>query len=92
MLKLKDTDLITRMQVWKEEMRHLRELITSLEEQGFGNLDAFKLHWDQQLYKALEVQYIAGLVDMNNKLPDLHVKIMFRFVEVEQGSLIADSQ
>uniref|UniRef100_A0A1B0AQ10 Dynein heavy chain, cytoplasmic n=1 Tax=Glossina palpalis gambiensis TaxID=67801 RepID=A0A1B0AQ10_9MUSC len=77
-VKLMNTDLINQSQIWKEEMRHLRELIASLERQGFTNLEAFKLHWDHQLYKVLEYQYILGLVEMNNKLPDIHVKIAFR--------------
>lgn len=73
-----NTDLFNQTQVWKDEMRHLRELVASLERQGYNNLDAFKLHWDYQLYKVLEYQYIIGLVDMNNKLPDIHIDIMFR--------------
>ncbi|XP_065356058.1 cytoplasmic dynein 2 heavy chain 1 [Calliphora vicina] len=77
-IKLMNTDLFTQSQSWKDEMRHLRELVANLERQGFTNLDAFKLHWDHQLYKVLEYQYIIGLVDMNNKLPDIHIKITFR--------------
>uniref|UniRef100_A0A1A9WMF6 Dynein heavy chain, cytoplasmic n=1 Tax=Glossina brevipalpis TaxID=37001 RepID=A0A1A9WMF6_9MUSC len=77
-VKLMETDLINQSQIWKEEMRHLRELVTSLERQGFTNLEAFKLHWDHQLYKVLEYQYILGLVNMNSKLPDIRVKITFR--------------
>lgn len=77
-VKLMNTDLLTQGQVWKDEMRHLRELIATLESQGYMNLDAFKLHWDHQLYKVLEYQYIFGLIDMNNKLPDIHIDIVFR--------------
>lgn len=73
-----NTDLFLQSQIWKDEMRHLRELVASLERQNFTNLDAFKLHWDHQLYKVLEYQYIIGLVDMNNKLPDIHIDIVFR--------------
>ncbi|XP_060645040.1 cytoplasmic dynein 2 heavy chain 1 [Drosophila nasuta] len=76
--KLMDTDLMTQNQVWKDELRHLRELLATLERQGYTNLDAFKLHWDHQLYKVLEYQYILGLLDMNNKLPDIHIKLVLR--------------
>lgn len=72
------TDLLTQNQVWKDELRHLRELVATLERQGYTNLDAFKLHWDHQLYKVLEYQYILGLLDMNNKLPDIHIKLVLR--------------
>ncbi|XP_028896482.2 cytoplasmic dynein 2 heavy chain 1 [Zeugodacus cucurbitae] len=77
-IKLMNTDLFTQNQVWKDEMRHLRDLVATMERQGYTNLDAFKLHWDHQLYKVLEYQYIIGLVDMNNKLPDIHIDILFR--------------
>ncbi|KAH8413035.1 hypothetical protein KR009_007595, partial [Drosophila setifemur] len=77
-MKLMSTDLFTQNQIWKDELRHLRELVATLERQGYTHLDAFKLHWDHQLYKVLEYQYILGLVDMNNKLPDIHVKLMLR--------------
>ncbi|XP_067623203.1 cytoplasmic dynein 2 heavy chain 1-like [Eurosta solidaginis] len=77
-IKLMNTDLFTQTQVWKDEMRHLRDLVATMERQGYINLDAFKLHWDHQLYKVLEYQYIIGLVDMNNKLPDIHIDIIFR--------------
>lgn len=72
------TDLFTQNQIWKDELRHLRELVATLERQGYTHLDAFKLHWDHQLYKVLEYQYILGLLDMNNKLPDIHVKLVLR--------------
>lgn len=74
-----NTDLFTQNQVWKDEMRHLRDLVATMERQGYTNLDAFKLHWDHQLYKVLEYQYIIGLVDMNNKLPEIHIDILFRY-------------
>ncbi|XP_023163173.2 cytoplasmic dynein 2 heavy chain 1 [Drosophila hydei] len=77
-IKLMGTDLLTQNQVWKDELRHLRELVATLERQGYTNLDAFKLHWDHQLYKVLEYQYILGLLDMNNKLPDIHIKLVLR--------------
>ncbi|KAH8278084.1 hypothetical protein KR026_009737 [Drosophila bipectinata] len=77
-VKLMSTDLFTQNQIWKDELRHLRELVATLERQGYTHLDAFKLHWDHQLYKVLEYQYILGLLDINNKLPDIHVKLILR--------------
>lgn len=73
-----NTDLMSQGQVWKDEMRHLREIVATIQSKGFNNLDAFKLHWDHQLYKVLEYQYILGLIDMNNKLPDINIDIVFR--------------
>ncbi|XP_055390537.1 cytoplasmic dynein 2 heavy chain 1 [Condylostylus longicornis] len=77
-IKLMNTDLLNEIQTWKEEMKHLRELVANLERQGYTNLEAFNLHWDHQLYKVLEYQYIMGLIDMNNKLPDIKIDIIFR--------------
>ncbi|KFB35182.1 AGAP010790-PA-like protein [Anopheles sinensis] len=77
-LKLMDTDLIRQAGVWKEEIRSLREIVVSMERQGYGNLNPFKLHWDHQLYKVLEYQYISGLLDVHQKLPEIHVDLIFR--------------
>lgn len=78
MTRLINTDLLRQGQIWKDEMRHLRDLIGSLESKGYTNLHAFKLHWDHQLYKVLEYQYIAGLNDLSHKLPDINIDIVFR--------------
>uniref|UniRef100_A0A182QV28 Cytoplasmic dynein 2 heavy chain 1 n=1 Tax=Anopheles farauti TaxID=69004 RepID=A0A182QV28_9DIPT len=77
-LKLMDTDLIRQAAVWKEEIRALRDVVVSMERQGYGNLNPFKLHWDHQLYKVLEYQYIVGLLDVHQKLPEIHVDLIFR--------------
>lgn len=77
-IKLMKTDLFTQGQIWKDEMRHLRELVATLESQGYSNLDAFKLHWDHQLYKVLEYQYVLGIIDMNHKLPEIHIDLIFK--------------
>lgn len=77
-IKLMGTDLLKNGQTWKDEMRHLREIIATLESQGYTNLQAFKLHWDHQLYKVLEYQYVSGLLDLNHKLPDIHIHLVFR--------------
>lgn len=47
-----NTDLIRQNDVWKEELKSLRDAIASLERKGYENLQLFKLHWDYQLYKA----------------------------------------
>lgn len=72
------TDLIRQSGSWKDEMKSLRDIISTLERQGYSNLNAFKLHLDHQLYKALEYQYITGLIDINHKLPEISIDIIFR--------------
>ena len=78
-IKLINTDLIRQAHIWKDEMRFMRENISTLERQGYQNLNAFKTHWDYQLYKVLEYQYLNGLLDLNHKLPDITVDIVFRY-------------
>lgn len=73
-----NVDLLRQGEIWKDEMRRLREIIANLEAKGYTNLQAFKLHWDHQLYKVLEQQYLEGLTDLNTKLPDIHIEIVFR--------------
>ena len=73
-----NVDLLKQGHIWKDEMRYLRDIIVSLETKGYQNLKAFKLHWDYQLFKVLEHQYLAGLCDLNQKLPDIHIDIVFR--------------
>lgn len=77
-MKLMNVDLLRQGEIWKDEMRHLRDIMASLEAKGFQNLQAFKLHWDHQLYKVLEQQYLEGLTDLNTKLPDIQIEIIFR--------------
>lgn len=73
-----NTDLLRQGDIWKEEMRNLRNIVANLETKGYSNLNAFKIHWDHQLYKILEYQYMSGLLDINQKLPDIYIDIVFR--------------
>ena len=41
---------------------------------------SWKLHWDYQLYKALEHQYQLGLERLNEHLPEIKVELTFRYV------------
>lgn len=79
-MKLMGTDLLRQGEVWKEEMRNLRNIVAHLETKGYTNLNAFKIHWDHQLYKVLEYQYLSGLSDINQKLPDIYIDIIFRYL------------
>ena len=40
----------------------------------------WKLHWDIQLYKALEHQYQLGLEVLNENLPEIKVELVFRWI------------
>ena len=77
------TDLLKQSNVWKEEIKTLRGLLAALERKGYTNLHLFKLHWDYQLYKALEHQLIVFLVDSKEKIPDINVDLVFRDQELQ---------
>lgn len=51
-----NTDLLRYSDLWREEMKNIRNIITTLETKGYTNLQAFKIHWDYNIYKALEHQ------------------------------------
>ena len=49
--------------------------------QGFkgDNMKTWKMHWDRQLYKALEHQYQMGLEALNENLPEIKVELVLRY-------------
>lgn len=77
-MRLMSTDLLRQNELWRDEMKNLRNVVTQLETKGYTNLQAFKIHWDHQLYKVLEYQYLIGLSDLSHRLPDIHIDIIFR--------------
>lgn len=78
-MKLMNTDLLRQNELWRDEMKHLRNAVNQMETKGYTNLQAFKIHWDHQLYKVLEFQYLIGLSYLSHRLPDIHVDIIFRY-------------
>eukprot|EP00051_Salpingoeca_urceolata_P021875 m.349048 g.349048 ORF g.349048 m.349048 type:complete len:4259 (-) comp19881_c0_seq4:199-12975(-) len=77
---LMDTDLLRNQDKWKEGLHELRAHIAHLEAQGFTSesMKPWKVHWDHQLYKALEHQYQMGLEGLNELLPEIKVDLVFR--------------
>lgn len=43
-------------------------------------MKTWKMHWDRQLYKALEHQYQMGLEGLNENLPEIRVELTYRLV------------
>lgn len=78
-----NTDLLRHSDMWREEMKNIRNIITTIETKGYTNLQAFKIHWDYQLYKVLEYQYLIGLSDLSHRLPDISIDIVFRQQEIQ---------
>ena len=49
-------------------------------QEGFnaGHMRSWRVHWDHQLYKALEHQYQLGLEALSEHLPEIRVEMVFR--------------
>ncbi|KPP72256.1 cytoplasmic dynein 2 heavy chain 1-like [Scleropages formosus] len=77
---LMNIDLLRHQQRWKDGLQDLRTGFATLEAQGFrpGDMQAWRQHWNHQLYKALEHQYQAGLEALNRNLPEIHVDLTFK--------------
>lgn len=52
--------------------------------QGFrcDDMRAWRQHWNHQLYKALEHQYQMGLEALNKNLPEIHIDLTFKSVNI----------
>merc|ERR1719204_2532859 len=78
-LKLIETDLVRRQDKWKEIILSIREKIHSVKE-SFGDEDSstWRIHWDHQLYKVLELHYASGLSSLVDRLPDIQLDLVIR--------------
>uniref|UniRef100_H2M4S9 Cytoplasmic dynein 2 heavy chain 1 n=1 Tax=Oryzias latipes TaxID=8090 RepID=H2M4S9_ORYLA len=79
-VSLMNVDLLRHQQRWKDGLQELRTGFATLEAQGFRSDDmrAWRLHWNHQLYKALEHQYQTGLEALNKNLPEIQIDLIFK--------------
>ncbi|KAG7479776.1 cytoplasmic dynein 2 heavy chain 1 isoform X1 [Solea senegalensis] len=79
-VSLMNVDLLKHQQRWKDGLQDLRMGFATLEAQGFrsDDMQAWRQHWNHQLYKALEHQYQMGLEALNMNLPEIHIDLTFR--------------
>uniref|UniRef100_A0A665UBA6 Dynein cytoplasmic 2 heavy chain 1 n=1 Tax=Echeneis naucrates TaxID=173247 RepID=A0A665UBA6_ECHNA len=77
---LMNVDLLRHQQRWKDSLQDLRTGFATLEAQGFrsGDMQAWRQHWNHQLYKALEHQYQMGLEALNKNLSEIHIDLTFK--------------
>ncbi|XP_013869519.1 cytoplasmic dynein 2 heavy chain 1 [Austrofundulus limnaeus] len=77
---LMNVDLLKHQQRWKDGLQELRTGFATLEAQGFrsDDMQAWRQHWNHQLYKALEHQYQTGLEALNRNLPEIHIDLIFK--------------
>ncbi|EGD76743.1 dynein heavy chain isotype 1B [Salpingoeca rosetta] len=79
-LELMGLDLLKQQSKWKEGFGYFRTVCAQLTAQGFSSdaMRPWQLHWDYQLYKALDVKYRFGLERLHERLPELKVDLVFR--------------
>nr|BBC28429.1 cytoplasmic dynein 1b heavy chain [Yamagishiella unicocca] len=77
---LAGTDLVRHKDKWAAGVKEMRDVFGRLEAEGYSreSQQVWRQHWDFQLYKALEVQYLSGLEMINKTLPEVEVKMVFR--------------
>ncbi|XP_038123892.1 cytoplasmic dynein 2 heavy chain 1 [Cyprinodon tularosa] len=77
---LMNVDLLRHQQRWKDGLQELRTGFATLEAQGIrcDDMQAWRQHWNHQLYKALEHQYQTGLEALNKNLPEIQIDLIFK--------------
>lgn len=71
-------DLLRSRDTWKGKWQGIKDLI-----QAFANkypserMNKWVLHWDQQVYKALEAGYQMGLESLNENLSEIKCELVF---------------
>lgn len=77
---LLNADIIRQQNYWKQVLRDIREIINQVEFMKFPNMKSWKLHWDYQLYKALERQYQISLCSLHMHFPEIKVELNYRYL------------
>lgn len=88
-IQLMGIDLLRQHQRWKNTLMDIRHMMASLIQEGFNpnNMKSWRLHWDHQLYKALEHQYQMGLESLNENLPEINIELIYRCADALEGGL-----
>ncbi|KAJ2950705.1 hypothetical protein O0L34_g8965 [Tuta absoluta] len=76
--KLMDTELLAKQSDWKKKIKEIRDIIEKVEANGYKNTEMWRSHWDWQLYKALECQYIKTLLSLHKHFPLVKVDLVLR--------------
>eukprot|EP00727_Mastigamoeba_balamuthi_P008592 m51a1_g4355 putative cytoplasmic dynein 2 heavy chain 1 (4311) ;mRNA; f:228679-242475 len=71
--QLAGTDLLKHEAAWREILKDIRGIFSSLQEQGYKpeRMKPWMIHWDHQLYKVLEMQYRRGLNGLSDSVSDI---------------------
>ena len=77
-IELMNTELLRNQGRWKEIMDKVRRIVsTSTKGQKIEETRSWKVHWDHQIYKALEYHYTLGLESLNETLPEINAELVY---------------
>lgn len=75
---LGDVDLLRQREQWRVRLAKLQELMGQVAARyPEKRIARWRLHWDLQLYKALEACYCLGLESLNENLPEIKAELVF---------------
>ncbi|XP_077553357.1 cytoplasmic dynein 2 heavy chain 1-like [Haemaphysalis longicornis] len=76
-VSLFELDLLADQQGWKQVLVDIRAIMT--QQQGSPDqVRPWRAHWDRQLYKVLECQYLRGLETLLQHLPETRLELTCR--------------
>jgi dynein heavy chain 2 len=77
--RLMNMDLLKHEEKWQQIVQEIRQTMDTLENQhGYKNTKQWRLHWDYQLFKALEFQYKLGLESLHQNLTEIRVELIYK--------------
>jgi dynein heavy chain 2 len=74
--ELMHVSLLRQQNKWKEKVEALRQMADALQPH-YPGMKGWRLHWDMQLFKALEHQYQVGLEGLHQDLKEIKCKLVF---------------
>ncbi|CAM9134653.1 unnamed protein product [Chrysoparadoxa australica] len=77
--ELLSIDLLRQKDLWKAKWYHdIRGVVAGLQgKYAKDRMGRWVLHWDHQIYKALEAGYQMGLESLNQNLPEIKAELVF---------------
>ena len=74
---LMSVSLLRQQAKWKDKVEALRQQVDALQPL-YPGMKGWRMHWDMQLFKALEHQYQTGLEGLHKDLPQLRCDLEFK--------------
>uniref|UniRef100_A0A183U5P6 DHC_N1 domain-containing protein n=1 Tax=Toxocara canis TaxID=6265 RepID=A0A183U5P6_TOXCA len=79
-VELMNLDLLKEVNKWKDIMFEIRSKIAEQERYAGSksNMRPWLIHWDRQLYKALDLQYRWGIESLHAQIPQIQAQLVFK--------------